>query len=37
MSSIANLELHANKTGHSDFAESTQQVKPLTAEENLQK
>jgi hypothetical protein len=30
---MANLELHANKTGHSDFEESTQSVKPLTPEE----
>jgi thiol-disulfide isomerase/thioredoxin len=32
-SNMANLELHANKTGHSDFEESTEVVKPLTAEE----
>ena len=37
LSNIANLELHANKTGHSDFEESTQEVKPLTAEEKAQK
>jgi len=30
---MANLELHANKTGHSDFEESTCIVKPLTPEE----
>lgn len=33
LSNMANLELHANKTGHSDFQESTEAVKPLTAEE----
>jgi UBX domain-containing protein 1/4 len=33
LSNMANLELHANKTGHSDFEESTQHVKPLTPEE----
>lgn len=37
LSSMANLELHANKTGHSDFEESTQAVKPLTAEEKAAK
>lgn len=37
MSNIANLETHANKTGHSDFEESTQAVKPLTAEEKAAK
>ena len=37
LSNMANLELHANKTGHSDFEESTQAVKPLTAEEKTQK
>ena len=30
---MANLELHANKTGHSDFEESTELKRPLTAEE----
>jgi thiol-disulfide isomerase/thioredoxin len=34
---MAALELHANKTGHSDFEESTQQVKPLTEEEKAKK
>ena len=34
---MANLELHANKTGHSDFEESTEAVKPLTAEEKARK
>ena len=33
LSNMANLELHANKTGHSDFEESTELEKPLTAEE----
>lgn len=37
MSNIANLETHANKTGHSDFEESTQAVKPLTEEEKAAK
>lgn len=37
LSSMANLELHANKTGHSDFEESTVLVKPLTAEEKKAK
>ena len=37
LSNMANLELHANKTGHADFEESTQAVKPLTAEEKVQK
>eukprot|EP00571_Detonula_confervacea_P012271 CAMPEP_0172298862 /NCGR_PEP_ID=MMETSP1058-20130122/1318_1 /TAXON_ID=83371 /ORGANISM="Detonula confervacea, Strain CCMP 353" /LENGTH=556 /DNA_ID=CAMNT_0013008157 /DNA_START=34 /DNA_END=1704 /DNA_ORIENTATION=+ len=33
LANMANLELHANKTGHSDFEESTEQKKALTAEE----
>jgi thiol-disulfide isomerase/thioredoxin len=37
LSNMANLELHANKTGHSDFEESTESVKPLTAEEKASK
>jgi UBX domain-containing protein 1/4 len=37
LSNMANLELHANKTGHSDFEESTVLVTPLTAEEKLAK
>jgi len=37
LSNMANLELHANKTGHSDFEESTKAVKPLTAEEKANK
>jgi len=37
LSNMANLELHANKTGHSDFEESTCVVVPLTAEEKAAK
>jgi len=37
LSNMANLELHANKTGHSDFEESTCIVKPLTPEEKAAK
>ena len=37
LSNMANLELHANKTGHSDFEESTDQVKPLSAEQKAAK
>ena len=37
LSNMANLELHANKTGHSDFEESTEHVKPLTADEKAKK
>ena len=37
LSNMANLELHANKTGHSDFAESNESVKPLTEEEKKAK
>lgn len=37
LSNMANLELHANKTGHSDFEESTLLVKPLTDEEKAAK
>ncbi len=37
LSNMANLELHANKTGHSDFEESTQEVKQLTEEEKKAK
>lgn len=37
LSNMANLELHANKTGHSDFSESTESVKPLTEEEKKKK
>lgn len=37
LSNMANLELHANKTGHSDFEESTEAVVPLTEEEKKAK
>ncbi|KAL7464189.1 hypothetical protein ACHAXS_004525 [Conticribra weissflogii] len=37
LSNMANLELHANKTGHSDFEESTELKKPLTEEEKKAK
>jgi UBX domain-containing protein 1/4 len=37
LSNMANLELHANKTGHADFEESTQHITPLTAEERAEK
>lgn len=37
LSNMANLELHANKTGHSDFEESTERVKPLSAEDKIKK
>lgn len=37
LSNMANLELHANKTGHSDFEESTQAARILTPEEKIQK
>lgn len=37
LANMANLELHANKTGHSDFEESTEFKKPLTAEEKQAK
>lgn len=37
LSNMANLELHANKTGHSDFEESTEFKKPLTEEEKAAK
>jgi len=37
LSNMANLELHANKTGHSDFAESTDQITPLTEEQKRNK
>jgi UBX domain-containing protein 1/4 len=36
-SNMANLELHANKTGHSDFEESTESVKIMTPEEKIAK
>jgi len=37
LSNMANLELHANKTGHSDFEESTCIIVPLTPEEKAAK
>jgi UBX domain-containing protein 1/4 len=37
LSNMANLELHANQTGHSDFEESTVRVKPMTEEEKQAK
>jgi hypothetical protein len=37
LSNMANLELHANKTGHADFEESTQAIAPLTPEEKRAK
>ena len=37
LSNMANLELHANKTGHSDFEESTTIAQTLTPEEKIQK
>lgn len=37
LSNMANLELHANKTGHSDFEESTTSAPTLTPEEKLEK
>eukprot|EP00977_Amphora_coffeiformis_P028748 scaffold36847_cov176-Amphora_coffeaeformis.AAC.1 len=37
LSNMANLELHANKTGHADFEESTQAIVPLTEEEKKAK
>ena len=33
LSSMANLEMHAHKTGHSDFGERSEQVQPKTPEE----
>merc|ERR1712183_389226 len=37
LSSIANLELYANRTGYTDFSESTEAVKELTPEEKAEK
>jgi UBX domain-containing protein 1/4 len=37
LSNMANLELHANKTGHADFEESTESVVPLTDEQKAAK
>jgi len=36
-SNMANLELYANRTGHTDFSECTEAVKPLTEEEKAAK
>jgi len=36
-SSMANLELYANRTGYTDFEESTEEVKPMTPEEKAAK
>ncbi|CAJ2502813.1 Uu.00g102070.m01.CDS01 [Anthostomella pinea] len=35
--STSEAEFHASKSGHSDFAESTEQIAPLTEEEKKQK
>lgn len=37
LKSVADLELYANRTGYSEFEESTEVVKPLTAEEKAAK
>lgn len=37
LSSMANLELYANRTGYSDFEECTEEVQPLTPEEKAAK
>ena len=37
LSNMANLELHANKTGHSDFEESLERVQPMTEEQKAAK
>lgn len=37
MRGMAEAEFHATKSGHSDFSESTQEIKPLTEEEKKQK
>lgn len=37
LSNMANLELHANKTGHSDFEESLERVQPMTDEQKAAK
>lgn len=36
-SNMANLELYANRTGYTDFEESTEEVKPMTPEEKAAK
>ncbi|KAJ1910790.1 hypothetical protein IWQ60_010472, partial [Tieghemiomyces parasiticus] len=35
--SVEYAEAHASRTGHTDFAESTEAIKPLTEEEKVQK
>lgn len=35
--SVAQAEFHASKTGHADFAESTEEIAPLTEEEKKAK
>lgn len=37
LKTMADLELYANRTGYSDFEESTEEVKPRTAEEKAAK
>lgn len=37
MRGVAEAEFHASKSGHTDFSESTQEIKPLTEEEKAQK
>ncbi|KAJ9663645.1 hypothetical protein H2198_000657 [Neophaeococcomyces mojaviensis] len=37
MRGVAEAEFHASKSGHSDFSESTDEIKPLTEEEKKQK
>jgi len=37
MRGVAEAEFHASKSGHSDFSESTEEIKPLTEEEKKQK
>ena len=35
--SVAQAEFHASKSGHTDFAESTEEIAPLTEEEKKAK
>lgn len=37
MRGVAEAEFHASKSGHENFSESTEEIKPLTAEEKQQK
>lgn len=37
LKSSAEAQAHATRTGHSNFAESTEQIKPLTEEEKKAK